>query len=267
MNDIKLIISDLDGTLLNEEKLVSDATKQAIEACKNKGIYFGIATGRPLEPSLELVQEWGINDLCDFVLAMNGAELFDCKKKEKTCFFQIEPSVVKGIMDHFSNMKVRFYIFEDNTRYVNYSDEETKKDAATYRENEVQADLYALCTHPFTKVSVECDPKDIEQIVEHGKQFKGGHCTGYKSAPHLYEYVDSRVNKSYGIQQLCNKIGITMENVITFGDTSNDIDMLRDAGISVCMSNGTSDAKEVADVITLSNKDDGVAYYLNTYIL
>ena len=43
--------------------------------------------------------------------------------------------------------------------------------------------------------------------------------------------------------------------------------MLRDAGISVCMSNGTSDAKEVADVITLSNKDDGVAYYLNTYIL
>ena len=127
MNDIKLIISDLDGTLLNEEKLVSDATKQAIEACKNKGIYFGIATGRPLEPSLELVQEWGIDDLCDFVLAMNGAELFDCKKKEKTCFFQIEPSVVKGIMDHFSNMKVRFYIFEDNTRYVNYSDEETKK--------------------------------------------------------------------------------------------------------------------------------------------
>jgi len=102
--EIKLIVTDLDGTFLNEDKKVSAANKQAIASCRQKGMQFAIASGRPLEPVLELMKEWGIEEHCDYVLAMNGAEIFDCHTKDKESFYQLPADVIKNIMKHYENM-------------------------------------------------------------------------------------------------------------------------------------------------------------------
>lgn len=265
--EIKLVVTDLDGTLLNDNKEVSEATKSAIAACRDKGIRFAIASGRPLEPVLELIKEWGIEEHCDYVVAMNGAEIYDCHTLEKESFYQLPANVIKNIMKHYEDMNVRFYLFDKKIRYVNYSDSITKKQAEVFGEIEVQTDMFALCTRPFTKLIVECNPADMEIVEKRGKEYQSDNCTCFKSAPNLFEFVDPRVNKSYGLKQLCVKKGLSMKEVLAFGDTSNDIEMLKDAGIGVWMRNGTEDAKEVSDTSTLTNEEDGVAYYLNTYIL
>lgn len=265
--EIKLIVTDLDGTFLNEDKKVSAANKQAIASCRQKGMQFAIASGRPLEPVLELMKEWGIEEHCDYVLAMNGAEIFDCHTKDKESFYQLPADVIKNIMKHYENMNVRFYLFDKNIRYVNYSDDETKKAAEVFGEIEVQTDMFALCSRPFTKLIVECDPEDMSIVEKHGQEYQNDSCTCFKSAPNLFEFVDPRVNKSYGLKQLCERKGFSMKEVLAFGDTSNDVEMLKDAGVGVWMSNGTQDAKEVANAYTLTNEEDGVAVYLNTHIL
>lgn len=267
MKEIKMLVSDLDGTLLNEEKQVSEKTKEVIRATREKGIRFGIASGRPLEPILELVKEWGISSMVDFVIGMNGGVTYDMATKEKEEFYLLDGNIMKEIMDHYNDLDVRFMIFDGITRYVNKSNEETKQKALLFREIEIETDLYALCEKAHNKIIINCEADYMPVVEEHSKSYVNEQCVCFKTAATLFEYVDPRVNKSFGIQKLCDRYGIGMENVIAFGDTSNDNEMLRDAGIGVCMKNGTEDTKAMADYITLSNEEDGIAVYLQQEVL
>lgn len=267
MKDIKMIVCDLDGTLLRDDKQISMANIHAIRECRKRGLLFGIASGRPIDPILTLMKEWGIQDDVDFVLGMNGGMYYDCHTKKKEEYYLLDGEIMKEIMDHFKGMDVRFFIFDGSTRYVNYSDEETRRKALLYHEIEVETDMYALCERPHNKLIIACDPSYMPVVEAHGKQYKNPACVCFKTAPDLFEYVDPRINKSFGVQKMCEHLGYSMKQVLAFGDTSNDVEMLRDAGIGVWMVNGTEDAKAVCDAVTCSNQEDGVACYLKEHIL
>lgn len=262
MKDIKAIICDLDGTLLNDAKEVSEENIKAIRACRKKGMLFGIASGRPVEPILELMKEWGIQNDVDFVLGMNGGVIYDCHTQMKDEYHVMDGAILKEIMQHYEGMQVRFLIYDGAIRYVNISNEKTLKNADLFKEIEVKTDLFKLCEKPHHKIIVQCDADYMPLVEEHGKRYVNDACVSFKTAPDLYEFVDPRVNKSFGLQRVCEKLGFTMDHVCAFGDTSNDLEMIRDAGIGVWMKNGTSDVKAVCDVIAKSNEDHGVAAYL-----
>lgn len=267
MKDIKMIVCDLDGTLLNDEKYISETNKTAIRECRKQGIKFAIASGRPIEPILMLIKEWGIEHDVDFVLGMNGGITYDCHTKEMKEYHLMSGEIIKEIMDHFDGMNVRFFIFEGCKRYVNKSDETSRELAKKYNEIEIETDMYEICSQPRNKIIIHCDPNYMDIVEAHGKTYVNPNCVCFKTAPDLFEYVDPHINKSFGLQKMCEQLGFTMDNVLAFGDTSNDVEMLRDAGIGVFMRNGTEDAKAVSDVTTLSNEEDGVADYLMHHVL
>lgn len=267
MKNIKAIVCDLDGTLLSDTKQVSEANKKAIRLCRERGMLFGIASGRPVEPILNLIKDWGIIEEVDFVLGMNGGVIYDCHTHEKDEYHLVDGEILKDVMRHFDGMDVRFIIYEGNTRHVNVSTADTIKQAALFKEDEKLSDLFSMCDRPRNKIIVQCDASYMPLVEEHGKRYQNDGCVCFKTAPVLFEYVNPKINKSFGLQKMCEKHQIAMDNVLAFGDTSNDLEMIRDAGIGVWMCNGTEDVKAVCNAITCSNNEDGVAAYIHEHIL
>lgn len=263
----KLIVSDLDGTLLNGQKFVSNINKEAIRKAKEQGMSFAIASGRPLYPILSLIKQWEMEELVDYVLGMNGGCIYDKAKDAQKNFYTIDGELLKHIMDQYRDMPVRFWIFEKEKRYVNKGTEATRAKAALYHEDEQITDLYALCNQPRQKLIVECRPEDMDMVEQRARKLNLSTCAAFRSDPTLFEFVDKRVNKTSGLRHLCADIGITMDEVLAFGDTSNDNEMLKEVGHGVWMSNGTMDTFAHADAQTISNEEDGVAWYLEKHIL
>ena len=263
----QLICCDLDGTLLNEKDEVSEKNKEMIQRCRKQGMQFAIVSGRPVEGILQLIKQWQMEEMVDYVIGMNGGVVYHCKTAIKKEYHRLDGAIIKAIMEHYAGWKVRFIIFDGAKRYVSYSDEETNRLAASYCEQEVQTDMFTLCDVPRNKLIVQCYPQDMPKVEAHGKQYHNAQCVCFKTAADLFEFVNPQVNKSSGIQKLCEDIGITMQEVLAFGDTSNDNEMLRDAGLGVWLCNGSEDTKAMADAVAKANTESGVGCFLEEYIL
>lgn len=268
MQAIQMILCDLDGTLLNPDGIVSERTRKAIHDVRQKGILFGIATGRSLHGVQKLVHDWQIADDCDILMGFNGAELIDHQLHLHELQHALDGAYLKEIASHYLDMDVNLIVYDGGDMYCTRDDEIgdriathnyfTKKhlDLATFFENK-----------SYIKLLVAVDPARMDQVIERSNTFQSPHYRCFRSAPYLFEYVHPEVSKSHGIQHICNLHGFDMNAVCVFGDAQNDMEMVRDCGLGICMANGDEVTKAVAKAITLSNAEDGVATYIEQHFL
>ena len=106
MNKISMVVTDLDGTLLTEKKEVTEKTRKAIHALKEHGILFGIASGRPVESTLLLSKDWGIEQDISFLIGMNGGTIYDCNTEQKEEYCLMAGETILEIIEHFKDMNV-----------------------------------------------------------------------------------------------------------------------------------------------------------------
>lgn len=158
---ITLVATDLDGTLLNNEKKVTPATREAMKQLKNHGILFGIASGRPVESGQILVKDWGLESDISFLIGMNGGVIYDMRTKEKDQFHLMDGNLILEIMEHFKDMDVIFQVMVGNDRYVNRSTEATRAHAKLFGENEILVDLEQFVKNrKVNKLILYLDPKE-----------------------------------------------------------------------------------------------------------
>ena len=124
-------------------------------------------------------------------------------------------------------------------------------------------DIYALPFHPIQRIRVVSDKEDSMQL-EH---FMRDDAMFYVTSDGTAIIINKNANKGYAAKKLANAYGIAMGDVISFGDDINDCDMLKASGIGVAMGNATEDAKKCADFVTESNDNNGIAFWLNKYLL
>lgn len=164
-------------------------------------------------------------------------------------------------------MPVNFFIPWEGI-LVAYSDDELIRELAN--DNKVPyrvEDFNKLLKEP--KLMIVTKPENMKAVVKRSKTFENDK---YKSsslitASTLYEYMDPRISKTYGLKQIMAMHNIDMKDLCTFGDADNDYDMTLNVGIGVVMANGSEKTKSVADFITDDNNNDGVANFINKYIL
>ena len=126
-------------------------------------------------------------------------------------------------------------------------------------------DLSEFWQQPTFKVIYRIDTQKIamETVENYVKQFTSDKYLWFKTTPEHLEFQSPNVNKGKGLVRLCKEMGLSMEEVATFGDTTNDNDMLKASGIAVCMKNGSDDTKACADLITgYTNDEDGLGKFL-----
>ena len=128
------------------------------------------------------------------------------------------------------------------------------------------ADLKANLKDPIHKVLCTGKPEYVATIIDEFKEPFGESLSIYRSAPFFVEVMAQGIDKAASLDRLVSKLGIKQEEVMAFGDGYNDLSMIEYAGLGVAMANAVDGVKERANVVTLSNNDDGIAYMLSQVI-
>lgn len=267
MKQIKIVMADVDGTLLCDEGFVTPKTVAAIQAIKDKGLLFGLATGRDAISCKNLLETWHIAGLVDIIVGMGGGEIEDFTLGIQKSSYPLDGELILQIIQHFEDMDVNFCIPKDGIllgyREDHYIRMLSKGDRLPYQ----VVDFKKLLQTPQGKLMIICDPAGMPAVIERSKTFSN---SSYKSAclktaSVLFEYMDPRVTKTNGLQEALALHGLTLDNLLVFGDADNDEDMVKSAGIGVAMENGSEKTKRAAGHITADNNHDGIALFLEHY--
>lgn len=258
----KIIALDLDDTLLNDNREVSQFTKDTLLKCHSKGIHVVLASGRP-NPAIKSIADMvGLKDI--YMLSYNGGQII---KNDETVFSM---DITKNQLDMLFDIAV-----EHNSCILTYTTDEI----LCYNKNEyaqIESDLVgmplrevddfkALQDIGYPKAMLVDEPDKIKTLQE-----KYGNLEGLNvaiSKPFFLEFVISGVDKGQSILRLAKIVNANVDEIIAFGDSYNDISMLEVAGTSVAMQNAVEDVKKICDKITDTNNNDGVAKYINDFIL
>ena len=268
MKEIKAIITDLDGTLLDSNKQVSEYTRHILKKAKENGIQICLATGRCPESVEYKLSEWGLKGLVRFILAMNGSVIYDLQEKIKTDYYLMDGEELISVVEHFEDLPVIFQVLYGPGRYTSKITPEWIRRTKMFGESLIQVDIKEfLKNRSMNKFFMICDEKDMPVILERASRLKNERLYGFPSGRDCYEYVDHRISKGFAIQKLTQYLGIDLDNCIAFGDAGNDIEMIQSVGMGVAMKNGSDEIKRIAAYQTeYSNNEDGLARFINKYL-
>ncbi len=266
---IKAIMCDVDGTLLTEKGVVSPKTINAIKRAREKGILFGLSTGRDVHSVKTLLKEWGIDGLVDAIVGTGGAEICDFTKNVEKSSFPLDGDLIKSIISHFEDMDVNFAIPYEGIMYSPKDDSYIRHLSEVDKVPYKVVDFNEFLKQPRPKLIIICDESNMNNVIERSKTFNNPKfkSASLKTASILYEYMDPRVSKTNGLEQIMKLHGFTLKDLCTFGDADNDYDMTLNSGIGVVMANGSEKTKSAADYITDDNNHDGIGNYIEKYIL
>lgn len=271
--DVRLIAADLDGTLLNEKKEVSERNLKALYRAAERGILFVPATGRIWRGLPQTLLEL---PFLQYAIAVNGAGVVDCKKDETLHRAEICREDAVRIAEYMRGFGTYYDCYLDGKGYV----EQAYYDRidAFIRENfrpfvrssrETVPDLPEFLKKQNGVQKLQMNFADLElraRVMEELPQ-KFPQVTVTTAVDNNIEVNAADGNKGDALHWLCRYLDIDLSQVAAFGDGTNDITMLQAAGVSVAMGNALPQVKAAARFETLTNEEDGVAVFLENYVL
>lgn len=267
---IELIAIDMDGTLLNPQHQITPAVKRAITEARRRGVYVVLTTGRPYVGVQDYLRQLDIQGSGDFCITYNGALVLQAA--EGTCILQ----ETLGFDDYlyFEQMArefgVHFQAFDFDTLYT------PNKDIGKYTVHESSMTGIPLKyrsvaemdrTLRFPKVMMIDEPALLEGAIARIPAIARERYTIMKSAPYFLEILHKNVDKGAAVNMLAKHLGIKQENVMALGDQGNDMAMIAYAGLGVAMGNAIPELKAIAQFVTSSNTEDGVARAIEQWVL
>ncbi len=263
----KLVVLDIDGTLVNSEKKVTEKTKEYITKASEMGVRFIIASGRTPYGILPIAKEIGLEKIGGYILAYNGGACMNCENMEILYENFIDKSKMKDIADFGAKNNIPYLTYKKELMY-------TPNESTKYLE--LEANINNLTIHKVENMVDEVDfdfPKVlfvdegerlanfVEEAVEAFPEFEV-----FRSEPFFLEICPKGIHKATGIENIIKILNVKREEVIAIGDGFNDITMIEFAGLGVAMDNAQDKVKEVADYITLSNDEDGICKVIEKFI-
>ena len=270
MKNIKAVMCDIDGTLLNSNGIVTPKTIEAIKKLREQGILFGISTGRDVGGVKGLLKDWKIDGLVDMIVGSNGGEIYDYADDYYEMNHPLPGSLIAEIIDHFKDMDVNFAIHGGNGIMYTPKDDDLIKSLSESDHLPYEViDFDEYLKQDRLKLLITCAPETMPAVIERSKSF---HNEKFKSAclqttKLLFEFMDPRISKAFGLEKILERRGFTMENLCSFGDADNDYEMTLHAGVGVVMGNGSEKTKSVADYVTLDNDHDGIGVFIEKYLI
>lgn len=269
---MKLVAVDLDGTLLNKEGQVSEENAWALQEFDRQGGTVALATGRSIQSAKEIFEKLQLNG---YTLASNGAyvaRIDNGEIKEVLKSYTIVPETVKTALS--LAMKAGVTVVASRS---------TQDDRISFAQdkNEVNSPYYAQFNLKESKVEdlweqIEKDAisyfklaftdGDTSKLVKLRSQLEKKQINSSYSDKYWLEVMAEGVNKGAALNFLTKHLAVKLSDVLAFGDQENDLEMLKISGNSIAMENAAPAVKEIADKLTKSNQDSGVAFVLKEYL-
>jgi len=270
--DVKLMAIDMDGTLLNSRNEISQRTKETIEKASNAGVKIVLATGRLLRSAINYSEILGLRKP---IIASNGAVMID-EDRNKLYEGSINMNIVEKVMDIGEKNNIYYHFYDEDTFYSNVYIEEViqfYESRDTKEENRIKFNIFEekqeiienkdLNIYKFLFLDEDIYKLNLLRD-ELNNVDEINVCSSWNNN---IEVMGREVSKGTSLKNLCKELNILPEEVITIGDNENDISMLNYAGMGVAMGNAEEEVKEIADIITLDNDEDGVAEIIDKYVL
>ena len=253
----KAIVFDLDGTVLNSRKEISSRNFNAISALKDNNINVIFATARP--PRVTDFKGFEVLSSDSYMVYYNGA-YFRCTKENDDCHFSIDAKTAAELIDFIEELDNEAVVtVEILDNLYGYKDIEyavldfMKKD---YNPEIVEIDF--LKSRELTKILIA----DFEFADKIAEKFADRLNVIVTDKGRLVQVMSNQVGKEIAVATIVENIGITMQDVMCFGDDYNDLGLFKAVGHSVAMGNAVDDLKKIASEVTLTNDEDGVAVVL-----
>ena len=258
---IRLAAVDMDGTLLHDDKSISDYTLDVLRRIVKKGVILVPASGRPIGGMKEAV----LNNVdgIQYAICSNGAMLMDVPEEKSICETGIPTEKAVEAIAYLEQFPVAVYAHTDKGTfraalwaYIRFSEGNVKDLGAFLRTSGVKV----MKMGAFVL-------KDglAQELLEKGSPIPG--IVFLRTGDGIIELNSVDASKGNALCTLCKKLGISMENVLAIGDNENDISMLQAAGISVAMENAEDDVKQAAKFVAGHNEEDGAAHFLEEWVL
>lgn len=271
---VRVIAMDLDGTLLRTDKTIGERTKKALMRAQERGIRLVLASGRHFRGVFGFAQELELRKYGGFIIGINGGQVYDCKNEKMVSEIFMDDSLMREYIDAWKSRlcpadSVGIMAYTDGVLFSQDPEAHKVRSAAEHNHLELRVpeqfpediDRSAL------KVIVAGKAEIIQPIRrELEKEFEGRIYLTH-SSPDFIEAMPYGMDKGRGIRILCEHLGFGADRVAAFGDGDNDVPMLETAGAGVAMGNAEKHVLELADYVTGTNDEEGIAEFLETYVL
>ncbi|MBQ4342932.1 MAG: HAD family phosphatase [Erysipelotrichaceae bacterium] len=268
MKNIKLIVCDIDNTLVVKHQPLTRYSKEIIDECHKRGILFGLASGRGTLMLKQLAEDWNIH--CDVLIGMNGSEMYDHLLNKEEIFYEMEEDWLKQCIEIMSPFESQPHCLKDGVSYIRENNEAQKASNRYIRNKKpdyIVKDDSDFWKGKSPKISFRVKAEDMPAIEERVSSYTLQGFIGFKTETTMFEFCHQDSSKGNLLKEFCKRHHIAKEEVCSFGDMSNDISLLKESGVAVCMSNGSDDCKAAATHITdYPVSQDGVAHFIETYL-
>lgn len=264
----RILVLDIDGTLTNSKKEVTTSTKNALYAMQAAGDIVVIASGRPTAGTGKIAEECKLAQYGGYVISYNGARIVRWNTGEILYNNTLPQQFIPQIYEIAKERGVGMITYDPDDNIITgtpkdpYMELEARINGLTITQVE---DFIGAIQFPVNKCLISGEPEILAPLTEELQKRYYGVLNIYRSEPFFLEIMPPLVDKAHALERLLPSLGISREECVCCGDGYNDITMLQYAGIGVAMGNAQPEVKAAADVITLSNDENGLVPIIGTY--
>lgn len=262
MKEIKYLFTDMDGTLLDSQKRISERTRQRIMEFISKGGHFSVATGRSTEVSWPFIKDVGVNLPA---ILLNGAAVYDFQTKKYLHKTYLPQGCIKTVVDDVLSIYPQVCIEAFAEGPPDFLNKDCIMDHEVLAEGHEFHYKTLSNTPSYMKILLYGENKELKKIAKH---FMGLEMAEFRytfSSPHYLEILPLLATKGEAMTWISEKLGFSLESTAAIGDFNNDIEMLECAGVSAAPENGVPAVKEAADYVVPSNDEDAVACFIEKF--
>ncbi len=264
----KLIATDMDGTLLTSDKKISKENREYIIKAQEKGVKFALASGRVDEAMTPFIKELQMDKFGGYILAYNGSKIIDCKNNEVIFSQPITKADIEFLLKKADEFDIAIVTYIDETlystkhhEYVNVESDITGFPVKIFNGiDDIKVDTVGKCMFIG-------DIDKVKKLLDHLQETCSDRFFTCLSDPHFLEVLHKDVSKGTSLSKLANILKINKEKIIACGDSYNDIELLKAAGLAVAAGNAVEDIKNISNYVSKNHNEHILADVIKKYIL
>lgn len=266
----KLLVLDIDGTLLNNEKQISTGTLAALIKIQQMGVKIVLASGRPTHGVRPIANMLELHKYGGYLMPYNGSQIIDAATNELLFEKRIDQDMLPYINKVAGKNELPIFTYHNDTLITTHPQNNHVQEEAALNEMRiigVEDFPAAINFRPSKCMIVSDDTEELKSIEDHLRKRLDGVLEVFRSEDYFLEIAPEYINKGNTLGVLMDLLSLGREEIIAFGDGACDIPMLQLAGMGVAMGNADIAVKRCADMTTLSNEEDGIADALENLII
>lgn len=266
----KLLVLDVDGTLLNNAREISNRTLAALLKVQQMGVRIVLASGRPTYGLMPLAKTLELGNYGGFILSYNGCQIIKAQNGEILFERRINPEMLPYLEKKARKNNFAIFTYHDDIIITDTPENEyIISEAVLNNQKIIKEDEFSTAVDfpPCKCMLVSNDEEALIVLEDHWRRQLNGTLDVFRSEPYFLEVVPCGIDKANTLGALMEKLNIKREEVIAIGDGVCDVTMLQLAGMGIAMGHSQDSVKVCADYVTASNEEDGVAQAVEKMIL